>query len=228
MQIIKIVDLNKTYKKRNKEVFALKKINLTINEGEFVSIVGESGGGKSTLLNILSGIEKATSGEVYIEENNILDMNNEKFIIYRRRNMGIVLQFFNLLPLLTVKENIELPVSLDNGKVDKELFNYLIDYFKLNERLDHFPDELSVGEKQKVLICRALITKPYILLLDEPTKNLDKKNSQDTIDLIKIFKNKYGITTIMVTSDLTHASFSDKIVKLENGIILDKNDEYNK
>lgn len=225
MNIIKLIGLDKIYSKRRKDIYILKNINLSVEEGELVSIVGESGGGKSTILHIISGIDKPSNGAIYIEGKNILEMSEEEITVYRRRNIGQVFQFSNLLPMLNVKENITLPLDLDNSEIDNELFDYIIKYFKLEDKLKYYPDELSTGEIQKVLICRALIIKPSILLLDEPTRNLDKRNSEDTINLFKLFKNKYGITILMITSDLSYASLSDRIIKIEDGIIVGENSE---
>ena len=220
MEIIKTVNLNKIYGKGETKVHAVNDVNLTINEGEFVAIVGASGGGKSSLLHLLGGLDKPTSGSVLINGQDIYKMKNDTRAIFRRRNIGFIFQFFNLIPVLTAKENIELPAKLDNEKVDSDYLKDLIRQLGLIKRMDHFPKELSGGEQQRVSIGRALAYKPSIILADEPTGNLDKKNSQEILELLKMFSSKYGNTVIMITHDLNLAAAADRIIKIEDGKIV--------
>lgn len=222
MEIIRTQNLNKIYKDGNKMTYvhAVNDINLSIKEGEFVAIVGESGGGKSTLLHLLGGLDNPTSGKVFINGKDIYQMTNDERAIFRRRSIGFVFQFFNLIPVLTAKENIELPISLDNAEVDEKMIDDLIRVLGLEERINHFPNQLSGGEQQRVSIGRALAYKPEIILADEPTGNLDKKNSQEIMNLLKIFSMKYGITVVMITHDLALASMADRIIKIEDGKIV--------
>ncbi len=220
MEIIKTVNLNKIYGKGETKVHAVNDVNLTINEGEFVAIVGASGGGKSSLLHLLGGLDKPTSGSVLINGQDIYKMKNDTRAIFRRRNIGFIFQFFNLIPVLTAKENIELPAKLDNEKVDPDYLKDLIRQLGLTKRMDHFPKELSGGEQQRVSIGRALAYKPSIILADEPTGNLDKKNSQEILELLKMFSSKYGNTVIMITHDLNLAAAADRIIKIEDGKIV--------
>lgn len=220
MEVIKVENLNKIYGKKENRVHAVNDISFSVQEGEFVAVVGASGSGKSTLLHLLGGLDKPTSGKVYINGKNIYALKNDERAIFRRRNIGFIFQFFNLIPVLTAKENIELPASLDGEEVDENLVNELISSLNIGHRLNHFPNELSGGEQQRVSIGRALSYKPSILLADEPTGNLDKKNSQEIINLLKLFSNKYGITVIMITHDLSLAASSDRIIKLEDGKIV--------
>ena len=219
MKIIRTENLNKIYGVNN-PVHAVKDVNLEIEEGEFVAIVGTSGSGKSTLLHMLGGLDNPTSGKVIINGKEIFKMSNDERAIFRRRSIGFVFQFFNLIPVLTAKENIELSASLDSGEVDKQMLEEIIKILRLTDRLNHFPNQLSGGEQQRVSIGRALANKPEIILADEPTGNLDKKNSQDTIDLLRLFAMKYGITVVIITHDLNLASTADRIIKLEDGKIV--------
>ncbi len=218
MKIIRTENLNKVYSDAN-PVHAVKDVNLEIEEGEFVAIVGASGGGKSTLLHMLGGLDNPTSGKVIINGKDIYKMSNDERAIFRRRSIGFVFQFFNNIPVLNVKENIELPASLDNGEVDEKMIEEIIKVLRLTDRINHFPNQLSGGEQQRVSIGRALANNPEIILADEPTGNLDKKNSQETMDLLKLFAKKYGITVVIITHDLNIASTADRIIKLEDGKI---------
>lgn len=219
MKIIKTENLNKIYGGIS-PVHAVKDVNLEIEEGEFVAIVGASGGGKSTLLHMLGGLDNPTSGKVIMNGKDIYKMSNDERAIFRRRSIGFVFQFFNLIPVLTAKENIELAASLDSGEVDEGMIEEIIKILRLTDRLNHFPNQLSGGEQQRVSIGRALANKPEIILADEPTGKLDKKNSQDTMDLLKLFAKKYGITVVIITHDLNLASTADRIIKLEDGKIV--------
>ncbi len=219
MNIIRTENLNKIYEGTN-PVHAVNNVNLEIEEGEFVAIVGVSGGGKSTLLHMLGGLDIPTSGKVLINGKDIYEMSDEERSIFRRRSIGFIFQFFNLLPILTAKENIELAASLDGAEVDSKMIEELVRVLGLKERLNHFPNQLSGGEQQRVSIGRALAYKPEIILADEPTGNLDKKNSEIIIDLLKLFAKKYGITVVMITHDLNIASTADRIIKIEDGKIV--------
>ena len=219
MNIIRTEKLNKIYEGTN-PVHAVNNVNLEIEEGEFVAIVGASGGGKSTLLHMLGGLDIPTSGKVLINGKDIYKMSDEERSIFRRRSIGFIFQFFNLLPILNAKENIELAASLDGAEVDSKMVEELVKVLGLKERLNHFPNQLSGGEQQRVSIGRALAYKPEIILADEPTGNLDKKNSEIIIDLLKLFAKKYGITVVMITHDLNIASAADRIIKIEDGKIV--------
>lgn len=217
MDIIRVENLNKIYGAGDNKVHAVQNVNLTVEEGEFVAVVGESGSGKSTLLHILGGLDKPTSGNVYINGKNLYEMMEDERAIFRRRNIGFIFQFFNLIPVLTAKENIELPASLDGKEADNKVIEELITALGIKDRINHFPNQLSGGEQQRVSVGRALSYKPSIIFADEPTGNLDKKNSQEIINLIKLFSNKYGITVIMITHDLSIAATADRIVKMDDG-----------
>lgn len=227
MEIIRAVNLNKTYGKNNTLVHAVNDVNLRIFEGEFVAIVGASGGGKSTLLHLLGGLDEPTSGKVYINGKDIYAMGNDQRAIFRRRNIGFIFQFFNLIPVLNVKENIELPASLDGETLEDKAVDELAQQLGLSHRLNHYPNQLSGGEQQRVSIGRALAYKPSIIMADEPTGNLDKKNSLEILNLLKLFSNKYGITVVMITHDLNLAASADRIIKIEDGRILEEKDESN-
>lgn len=219
MEIIRTENLNKIYGGFN-PVHAIKNVNIEIEEGEFVAIVGESGGGKSTLLHMLGGLDMPTSGKVFINGKDFYKMTNDERAILRRRGIGFVFQFFNLIPVLTAKENIELAASLDSGEIDNKMIDEIIKVLRLKDRLNHFPNQLSGGEQQRVSIGRALANKPEIILADEPTGNLDNKNSQEVMNLLKLFTKKYGITLVIITHDLNIASTADRIIKLEDGKIV--------
>lgn len=223
MEILKVENLIKTYGKGENKIEALKSINLTVNKGEFVAIVGASGSGKSTLLHLLGGLDRPTSGKVIIDGESIYDYKEEKLAIFRRRKVGFVFQFFNLIPILDVEENIALPALLDNDKVDKEYLDEIIKLLGLEERKTHLPSELSGGQQQRVSIGRALLNKPSIILADEPTGNLDSKNSKEVIELLKISSRKYNQTLILITHDINIASMADRILTIRDGeIISDK------
>ncbi|MBU3216765.1 ABC transporter ATP-binding protein [Clostridium estertheticum] len=224
MEILKVKNLNKTYGTGENKVEALKNINLIINKGEFVAIVGASGSGKSTLLHLLGGLDRPTSGNVVIDGESIYDYKEEKLAVFRRRKIGFVFQFYNLLPILDVEENIALPALLDNDKVDKVYLEELIKVLGLSERKNHLPSELSGGQQQRVSIGRAVFNKPSIILADEPTGNLDTKNSKDVMELLKITARKYNQTLILITHDLNIANMADRVITIEDGeITTDKN-----
>lgn len=223
MEILKVENLNKTYGKGENIVEALKDINFSVNKGEFVAIVGASGSGKSTLLHLLGGLDRPTGGKVIIDGESIYDYKEEKLAIFRRRKIGFIFQFFNLIPVLDVEENVSLPALLDNDKVDKKYLDEIIEILGLTERKSHLPSELSGGQQQRVSIGRALLNKPSIILADEPTGNLDSKNSKEVIELLKFTARKYNQTLILITHDINIASMADRIVTIEDGeIVSDK------
>ena len=223
MEILRVENLNKSYGKGEVKVEALKNVNLSINKGEFVVIVGPSGSGKSTLLHLIGGVDKPTSGKVFINDVDIYNLKEKDLSIFRRRNVGLIYQFFNLIPVLSAKENILLPAELDNRKIDKEYLDDLLNTLGLKERENHLPNELSGGQQQRTSIGRALINRPAIVLADEPTGNLDSKNSKEVIELLKLSVKKYKQTLIMITHDINIALQADRVITIEDGII--KSDE---
>lgn len=220
MEILRVENLTKTYGEGENKVEALKNINLSINKGEFVAIIGASGSGKSTLLHLLGGLDRPTTGKVVIGEKSIYDYNDNELSIFRRRKIGFIFQFFNLIPVLDVEENIELPVILDNEKADKEYLDEIINILNLNERRTHLPSELSGGQQQRVSIGRALINKTSIILADEPTGNLDSKNTRDVIDLLKFTAKKFNQTLILITHDTNIATMADRVITIDDGKIV--------
>ena len=223
MEILRVENLNKSYGKGEARVEALKNVNLSINKGEFVVIVGPSGSGKSTLLHLIGGVDKPTSGKVFINDVDIYNLKEKDLSIFRRRNVGLIYQFYNLIPVLSAKENILLPAELDNRKIDKEYLDDLLNTLGLKERENHLPNELSGGQQQRTSIGRALINRPAIVLADEPTGNLDSKNSKEVIELLKLSVKKYKQTLIMITHDINIALQADRVITIEDGII--KSDE---
>ena len=223
MEILKVENLDKSYGKGEAKVDALKNINLSINKGEFVAIVGPSCSVKSTLLHLIGGVDKPTSGKVYINNVDIYSLKEKDLSIFRRRNVGLIYQFYNLIPVLSAKENILLPAELDNRKIDKEYLDDLLKTLGLKERENHLPNELSGGQQQRTSIGRALINRPAVILADEPTGNLDSKNSKEVLDLLKLSVKKYNQTLIMITHDLNIALQADRVITIEDGII--KSDE---
>ena len=223
MEILKVENLDKSYGKGEAKVDALKNINLSINKGEFVAIVGPSGSGKSTLLHLIGGVDKPTKGKVYINNVDIYSLKEKDLSIFRRRNVGLIYQFYNLIPVLSAKENILLPAELDNRKIDKEYLDDLLKTLGLKERENHLPNELSGGQQQRTSIGRALINRPAVILADEPTGNLDSKNSKEVLELLKLSVKKYNQTLIMITHDINIALQADRVITIEDGII--KSDE---
>ncbi|CEH33759.1 ABC transporter ATP-binding protein [Romboutsia lituseburensis] len=219
MEILKVENLTKSYGTGEAKVDALKNINLSINKGEFVAIVGPSGSGKSTLLHLLGGVDKPTSGNVFINDVDIYNLKEKDLSIFRRRNIGIIYQFYNLIPVLSVKENILLPAELDNRKIEKAYLNDLLKTLGLKERENHLPNELSGGQQQRTSIGRSLINRPAIVLADEPTGNLDSKNSKEVIELLKLSVKKYNQTLIMITHDNNIALQADRVISIEDGMI---------
>lgn len=220
MEIIRTADLSKIYGTGVTKVEALKEINLAINQGEFVAVVGASGSGKSTLLHMLGGVDRPTSGQVTIDGININTMNEKELAVFRRRKVGFIFQFYNLIPVLTAEENISLPLLLDNQTIEKDFLEDLLGFLGLKDRRNHLPSELSGGQQQRVSIGRALAHKPSIILADEPTGNLDSKNGKEIIDLLRISQRKYHQTLIVITHDLNIASQADRIITLEDGALV--------
>lgn len=220
MEILKVVDLCKTYDTGGVPVKALDNVNFTVNKGEFVAIVGASGSGKSTLLHILGGVDRPTSGHVYLNGKDVYKLNENNLAIFRRREVGLIYQFYNLLPILNVKENITLPVLLDGKKPDIKYLNDLIHTLGLEDRVNHLPNELSGGQQQRVSIGRALMNHPALLLADEPTGNLDSKASREILELLKVSNEKYHQTIIMITHDKELALHASRIITLEDGKII--------
>lgn len=220
MKIIKAVGINKTYGKGENKVEALKNINLDIKKGEFVAVVGASGSGKSTLLHILGGVDKPTSGEVYIDGSNLNELCDDEISLIRLRKIGFVFQFYNLISVLTVEENIEMPVLLDDGVVDEDYKNEIINFLGLQDRKNNLITELSGGQQQRVAIGRALINRPSIILADEPTGNLDSKNARDIMELLKYSVRKYNQTLIVITHDDNIAKMADRIIAIKDGEIV--------
>ncbi|SHK05190.1 putative ABC transport system ATP-binding protein [Clostridium amylolyticum] len=219
MEIVKTLDLCKNYGSNETKVEALKNINLTINEGEFTAIIGPSGSGKSTLLHLLGGIDKPSSGEVIINGKNIYNLKEKELSVFRRRNVGFIFQFYNLLPVLTAEENMLMPLLLDNKEPDDKYISEIVNILGLKDRLHHLPSELSGGQQQRVSIARALAYKPSIILADEPTGNLDSKNSKEILELLKFSVKKYNQTLIVITHDLNIASSADRVLSIEDGVI---------
>ncbi|MDI9374547.1 MAG: ABC transporter ATP-binding protein [Thermotogota bacterium] len=220
MEVLRATGLRKVYGSNASAVTALKGADLSIEEGEFVAIVGPSGSGKSTLLHLLAGLDRPTAGSVHIDGKNLYGMSDTQLSIFRRRRIGFVFQFFNLVPVLTARENIELPLILDERRVDQPYLNELLRLMKLEDRTDHLPSALSGGQQQRVAIARALITKPVIVFADEPTGNLDSKTSQEVMDLLKISARKFHQTLVIVTHEEDIAERADRIIALEDGEIV--------
>lgn len=219
MGILKADNLVKIYGQGENEVKALNNVSLEIEEGEFVSIVGSSGSGKSTLLNMLGGLDRLTSGDIYINNKKLGDMKDEELTIFRRRNIGFVFQNYNLVPILNVYENIVLPIELDGMKIDEEYIDSIINTLGLNQKLTNIPNNLSGGQQQRVAIARAIATKPAIILADEPTGNLDSKTSMDVIGLLKMTSQKFNQTIVMITHNEEIAQLADRIIRIEDGKI---------
>lgn len=220
MKILEVKKLNKTYGKGEAEVHALDDVSFSVDKGEFVAIVGASGSGKSTLLHLLGGVDHPTSGQVIIDGQNIYDLSSDALAIFRRREVGIIYQFYNLIPILNVRENITLPCDLDGRIVDENRLNELIHTLGLEGRETHLPNQLSGGQQQRVSIGRALIYDPAIILADEPTGNLDSKMGEEIVSLLKLSNRKYNQTVIMITHDLEIAKQADRIITIEDGRII--------
>lgn len=220
MEILRVENLCKTYGKGANEVKALDNVSFSVNKGEFIAIIGPSGSGKSTLLHILGGVDKPTSGKVYMDGSDVYAQNDEQLAIFRRRQVGLIYQFYNLIPVLDVTENITLPVLMDGQKVNQKRMNELLATLKLKGREKHLPNQLSGGQQQRVSIGRALMNAPAVVLADEPTGNLDSKNSQEIIELLKMSNQKYNQTLIIITHDENIALQADRILAIEDGKII--------
>lgn len=220
MEILRVENLSKIYGKAETEVKALDNVSFSIEKGQFVAIIGPSGSGKSTLLHILGGVDKPTNGKVYVDGCDVYAQNDEQLAIFRRRQVGLIYQFYNLIPVLNVTENITLPVLMDGQKINEERLNELLQVLKLEERQNHLPNQLSGGQQQRVSIGRALMNAPAVVLADEPTGNLDSKNSQEIVELLKLSNKKYNQTLIMITHDENIALQADRIIAIEDGKII--------
>ena len=222
MEILKVENLTKIYGKDSTKVVALDHVSFSVEKGEFVAIVGASGSGKSTLLHLIGGVDRPTSGKVYVNGQDIYKFDDDKLAIFRRRQVGLIYQFYNLIPILNVEENITLPLSLDNRQVDKERLNEMLKLLGLEERRNHLPNELSGGQQQRTSIGRALITNPTIILADEPTGNLDSKSSDEIVALLKKTNKELKQTIIMITHNMEIAKIADRIIKIEDGKIVEE------
>lgn len=220
MEILRVENLTKVYGSGNNKVVALDNVSFSVEKGEFVSIVGASGSGKSTLLHLLGGVDRPTSGKVLINDTDIFKMNDDELAIFRRRQVGLIYQFYNLIPILNVRENITLPLELDNKRVNDEEVDNLIKMLGLDKRSKHLPNELSGGEQQRTSIGRALISRPAIVLADEPTGNLDTKASEEIVSLLKKSNKEMKQTIIMITHNLELAKVADKIIEIADGSIV--------
>ena len=219
MEILRVENLSKVYGKGETAVRALDNMSFSVKKGEFVAIIGPSGSGKSTLLHILGGVDRPTSGKVFIDDTDIYTMNETKLAIFRRRQIGLIYQFYNLIPVLNVEENITLPMLLDERKVDKTQLSEIVGTLGLGNRLGHLPNQLSGGQQQRVSIGRALVNNPALVLADEPTGNLDSRNSTEIIELLKLSNKKYNQTLLVITHDHNIALQADRIISLEDGRI---------
>lgn len=220
MEILRVENLRKVYGKDENKVVALDNVSFSVQKGEFVAIVGASGSGKSTLLHLIGGVDRPTSGKVYIGDEDIYKLSDDKLAIFRRRQIGLIYQFYNLIPILNVEENITLPLDLDGRKVDKNELNEMLELLGLENRRKHLPNELSGGQQQRTSIGRALITRPSIILADEPTGNLDSKSSDEIVSLLKKSNKELNQTIIMITHNLEIAKMADRIIKIEDGKII--------
>ena len=220
MEILKVEHLSKIYGQGENEVRALDDVSFSVEKGQFVAIIGPSGSGKSTLLHILGGVDRPTSGKVYLEGQDVFAQNEEQLAIFRRRQVGLIYQFYNLIPVLDVTENITLPVLLDGRKVNAERLEKLLETLNLTDRAHHLPNQLSGGQQQRVSIGRALMNAPAVVLADEPTGNLDSKNSQEIVELLKKSNREYGQTLIVITHDECIALQADRILAIEDGHIV--------
>lgn len=226
MKILESKNLKKYYGIEENIVKALDGVDIRVDKGEFVAIVGTSGSGKSTLLHMLGGLDRPSEGEVVIDNNNIFKMSDEELTIFRRRNVGFVFQNYNLVPILNVFENIVLPIELDGCKIDSEYIDEIINTLGLSKKIDALPNNLSGGQQQRVAIARALATKPSIILLDEPTGNLDSKTEQDVLGLLKVTSNKFSQTIIMITHNEQIAQMADRIIRIEDGKVVSRGESH--
>lgn len=222
MEILKVENLTKTYGSGENLVHAVDDVSFSVEKGEFVAIVGASGSGKSTLLHLIGGVDRPTSGKIFVDGNDISKMNDDKLALFRRRQVGIVYQFYNLIPILTVEENITLPCDLDGRGVDRERLEMILDSFGLRARRKHLPNQLSGGQQQRTSIARALINNPSLVLADEPTGNLDSKSSEEVMSMLKMCNQSYGHTVIMITHNLDIAKQADRIITISDGKIVEE------
>lgn len=222
MEILKVENLVKTYGNGENRVNAVDNVSFSVEKGEFVAIVGASGSGKSTLLHLIGGVDRPTSGKIFVDGNDIGKMNDDKLAVFRRRQVGIVYQFYNLIPILTVEENITLPCDLDGRGVDRERLEMILDSFGLRARRKHLPNQLSGGQQQRTSIARALINNPSLVLADEPTGNLDSKASDEVMSMLKMCNQSYGQTVIMITHNLDIAKQADRIITISDGKIVEE------
>ena len=220
MEILRVENLSKTYGKGENTVKAVDNISFSVEKGEFVAIIGASGSGKSTLLHLIGGVDRPTSGTVYIDGKNIYSLNNDNLAIFRRRQVGLIYQFYNLIPVLNVSENITLPTKLDGRSVDEKRLNDLLKTLGLENRKDNLPNQLSGGQQQRVSIGRAMMNEPALMLADEPTGNLDSKASEDIVSLLKLSNKKYNQTVIIITHDEKIALEADRIITIDDGKII--------
>ena len=220
MSLLEVKNLTKVYGEKSTLVKALDDVSFNVNEGEFVAIVGSSGSGKSTLLHILGAVDRPTSGSVFVGDVNVFKQKDDDLAVFRRRKVGLIYQFYNLIPILNVRENMTLPILLDGKKPDEKYLNELILLLGLSKRINHLPNELSGGQQQRVSIGRALMSKPDIILADEPTGNLDSKASMEIMNLLKLSNEKYNQTIIMITHDMELAKNAGRIITLEDGKIV--------
>ncbi|HBF4559907.1 ABC transporter ATP-binding protein [Clostridioides difficile] len=220
MEILKCENLTKIYGSNQTRVTALNNVNLSVQKGDFVSIVGASGSGKSTLLHLLGGVDRPTSGKIYVEDTEISSLKEEALAVFRRRKVGLIYQFYNLIPTLDVRKNILLPMLLDKRKVDEDRFSEILSILGLSDRLNHLPSQLSGGQQQRVSIARSLIYRPAILLADEPTGNLDRKNSEEIVDLLNLSNKRFNQTILLITHDEKIALEANRIVTMEDGVIV--------
>ncbi len=219
MEILKVENLSKIYGKGENEVRALDNVSFSVKKGEFIAIIGPSGSGKSTLLHILGGVDKPTSGKVFMDGKDVYAQNDDQLAVFRRREVGLIYQFYNLIPVLNVTENITLPVLLDGKNVDNNRLNELLEILKLKGREKHLPNQLSGGQQQRVSIGRALMNDPIVVLADEPTGNLDSKNSQEIVELLKLSNKQFDQTLIIITHDENIALQADRVISIEDGRI---------
>lgn len=222
MEILKVENLTKTYGSGENLVHAVDDVSFSVEKGEFVAIVGASGSGKSTLLHLIGGVDRPTSGKIFVDGNDISKMNDDKLAVFRRRQVGIVYQFYNLIPILTVEENITLPCDLDGRGVDRERLEMILDSFGLRARRKHLPNQLSGGQQQRTSIARALINNPSLVLADEPTGNLDSKSSEEVMSMLKMCNQSYGQAVIMITHNLDIAKQADRIITISDGKIVEE------
>lgn len=220
MAVINVVNASKTYGTGDIKVEALKPVSFSIERGEFVCIIGTSGSGKSTLMHLMAGVDQASTGEIYINGKDVTKLDQEGLGVFRRREVGIIYQFFNLVPVLTASENIELPLMLDEKKVDRQYFNELVELLGIKDRLDFYPSKMSGGEQQRVAIARALIHKPSIILADEPTGNLNSKLAKEIMEFLVLASRKYNQTIVMITHDLNLAKYADRVLEIQDGNIV--------